>query len=321
MTVAPPLDPTASAAVRTFERHYRQLAFQRWLYSILGVGFIVVGLAAALWFANESNAGKFWDRLPHVFDFVSWLWPEDWRDVWRALLDLPSPNSDGTFATDYPEYRVYITEGFYVPEYIYKMSETINVAILSTLIGGAVAFVLCFLAARNTTTNGWLRFVVRRYLEILRALPEIVVAGLFAAILGLGAIPAVIAVATHTAGALGKLFFEVLENADARAEEGLMAVGAGWLQRLRYGYVPQVLPNFLSYALLRMEVNVRISTILGAVGGGGIGEQLRLSISNSWGPKAMAMILLLFVTIVAIDQLSAWLRRRLVGSQAFGVPV
>jgi phosphonate transport system permease protein len=248
---------------------------------------------------------------------VSWLWPKDWMDVWRAMLDLPSPNADGTFATDYPENRVYLTQSFYIPEYVYKMVETVNIAILSTLIGFAFGFLLCFLAARNTTANGIVRFVVRRYLEILRAFPEIVIAGLFAAILGLGPIPALIAIATHTAGALGKLFFEVLENADMKADEGLLAVGGGWLQRMRYGFVPQVLPNFLSYALLRLEINVRASTIIGAVGGGGIGELLRLAISNSWGPKALAMMLLLFLTIVLIDQLSAFLRRRLVSAHGF----
>ena len=173
------------------------------------------------------------------------------------------------------------------------------------------------LAARNTGPSAPLRWFVRRVMEIFRAFPEIVIAGLFAAILSLGPVPAVIAVAIHTIGALGKLFFEVAENADMRAEEGLRAVGAGWLLRMRFGIVPHVLPNFLSYALLRLEINVRASTIIGAVGGGGIGETLRLSIGRGWGAQTLAMMAILFVTVIAVDQISAHLRRRLVGREAF----
>ncbi|MCB1427343.1 MAG: ABC transporter permease subunit, partial [Notoacmeibacter sp.] len=139
----------------------------------------------------------------------------------------------------------------------------------------------------------------------------------FVAILSIGPIPAIIAVSIHTIGALGKMFFEVVENADMRPEEGLRAVGGNWVERVAYGIVPQVMPNFMSYFLLRLEINVRASTIIGAVGGGGIGEALRLSISRGHEAKTIAIIFLLFTTIVAVDQFSAWLRRRLVGDQAF----
>ncbi len=143
------------------------------------------------------------------------------------------------------------------------------------------------------------------------------IAGFFLAILSLGAIPAIIAVSIHTIGALGKMFFEVVENADMGPDEGLRAAGANWTERVWFGIVPQVLPNFLSYALLRFEINVRASTIIGAVGGGGIGEVLRLSISQTHEAKTLSIILLLFLTIVSVDQLSAFLRRKIVGDQAF----
>jgi phosphonate transport system permease protein len=306
-----------STAVETFERHYRQLALTRSLYTWGSLALLLVGLSASLWFANEANSGKFWDRLPHVFDFVSWLIPDDWSDVWRAMLDLPTPNSDGSQATDYPEGRHYLTETFYVPEYFFLIWETVNIAVLATLIAFVIGFALCFLAAGNVTGSRLARQLVRRCLEVFRAFPEIVIAGVFATIMGLGPIPAIIAITIHTIGALGKLFFEVVENAEMRAVEGVKSVGGGWLQQIRFGLVPQVLPNFLSYGLLRLEINVRASTIIGAVGGGGIGEQLKLSISNSYGAKACAIILLLFLTVLAIDQISAYLRRKLVGNQAF----
>ncbi|MEM0900324.1 MAG: phosphonate ABC transporter, permease protein PhnE [Pseudomonadota bacterium] len=299
------------------DRHYLEMRRQRRLYTGIGVGGILVAVFFALWFANETNAGKFFDRLPHFFDFVGDLLPRDGWEVWRAMFDLPSPYFDGSFKYDYPEGRVYFTDTLYVPEYFYKMIETLNIALLSTAIGFTFGFLLCFLAATNMTTTRWLRFFVRRFMEFFRAFPEIVIAGFFLAIFSLGPIPAIIAVAIHTIGALGKMFFEVVENADMKPDEGLRAVGANWFERVWFGIVPQVMPNFLSYTLLRLEINVRASTIIGAVGAGGIGETLRLSISQGHEAKTLAIILLLFTTIVAVDQLSAWLRRKIVGNQAF----
>jgi phosphonate transport system permease protein len=204
-----------------------------------------------------------------------------------------------------------------MPEYVFKMIETINIAIVSTLVGFFFGFLLCFLAASEPDHA---RMAARFRAPVSgnpRAFPEIVIAGFFAAILSLGPVPAIIAVAIHTIGALGKMFFEVVENADMKPDEGLRASGGNWIERVRFGMVPQVLPNFLSYTLLRLEINVRASTIIGAVGGGGIGEALRLSISRGHEAKTIAIILLLLTTVIAVDQLSAWLRRRVVGEQAF----
>jgi phosphonate transport system permease protein len=299
------------------ERHWQELAARRRLYTWLGLAILAVALTGSLWFANETNAGKFFDRLPYFFDFVGDMVPRDGFEVLRALFDLPSPYDDGSFKYNYPEGRLYITESFYVPEYFHKMLETLNIALFSTLIGLVFGFLLCFLAAKNLVANRLLRGFVRRIMEILRAFPEVVLAGFFLAILSLGPLPAVIAVSIHTVGALGKLFFEAVENADMKAEEGLRAVGASWVERVWFGIVPQVLPNFMSYFLLRLEINVRASTIIGAVGGGGIGELLRLSIGQGHQAKTLAIVLLLLITIIAVDQFSAWLRRKLVGDQAF----
>jgi phosphonate transport system permease protein len=122
-----------------------------------------------------------------------------------------------------------------------------------------------------------------------------------------------IAIAIHTAGSLGKLFSEVNENASLKPLEGLHSVGANWAQRMYLGVLPQVGPNYVSYALLRFEINIRASAILGFVGAGGIGYELRNSMS--WGQgrydEAAAIFLLLFTTIVVVDQLSGLLRDRL----------
>ncbi|RUY21529.1 phosphonate ABC transporter, permease protein PhnE, partial [Mesorhizobium sp. M7A.F.Ca.US.001.04.2.1] len=281
------------------ENHWKELANRRRLYTLGGVVFMIVAMSGSLWFANETNAGKFFDRLPHFFDFIDQMLPRDGWEIWRALFDLPSPYDDGSLKYNYPEGRVYLTQALYIPEYVYKMIETVNIALVSTLIGFVFGFVLCFLAASNLTTKRWLRFFVRRFFEILRAFPEIVIAGFFLAVLSLGPIPAIMAVGIHTIGALGKMFFEVVENADMKPDDGLKAVGANWIERVWFGIVPQVMPNFLSYALLRLEINVRASTIIGAVGGGGIGEPLRLSINQTHEAKTLAMILLLLLTIIA----------------------
>lgn len=306
-----------SDSARTVHEHYRGLIRTRRLYTILAVGTLAVFLVGALWFANASNAGKFFERLPFLFDFFIHFQPDDPMEIVRAMFDLPSPYEDGSQKYDYPLGRVALIGDLYLPEYFYQLLVTINIAVLSTIIGASFAFGLCFLAASNMTGSRPVRFVVRRLLELLRAFPEIVVAGLLVAIFSIGPIGAIAAVAIHTIGALGKLFYEVVENADMKPDEGLRAAGGNWLERVRFGLVPQVMPNFISYALLRTEINVRASTIIGAVGGGGIGEIFRRSLSNGHPAKTYAIIILLFLTIILIDWVSGHLRKRLIGNAAF----
>jgi phosphonate transport system permease protein len=148
----------------------------------------------------------------------------------------------------------------------------------------------------------------------MRAIPEIVIALLLIYILGGGPVPAMIAIAVHTTGALGKMFSEVAENADQKPVEGLASVGATWGQRMWLGVIPQVAPDWLSYVLQRFEVNVRASAILGFVGSGGIGYDLKIAMQ--WGggkyDQVVAIFLMLFLTIVLIDQLSSRYRQKLV---------
>ena len=311
--------PALSANGKAVEAAWRRLSAKRRLYT--GILVLLVGwaLASSLRYADDANAGEFFDRLSHFFDFTSWLLPADWNDVWRALLDRPTPHDAGTEATNYPIGRIPISGDFYLPEYFYLMLITLNVALLSTIVGFVGGGSLCFLAARNTMQNRYVRWLARRVAEVCRAFPEIVIAGLFAAILSIGPIAAIIAVGIHTVGALGKLYYEVVENIDMKANEGLEAVGANWIERVRFGTIPLVMPNFVSYALLRLEINVRASTIIGAVGGGGIGQELKLAISRGFGPKTIALVLLLLTTVIAVDQVSAWLRRQLVGETFLAV--
>ncbi|WP_117192949.1 phosphonate ABC transporter, permease protein PhnE [Rhizobium terrae] len=302
---------------RTILDHYQSQVRTRRIYTVVSIVVFVIVLALSLDFANDANSGKFFERLPYFFDFIKSFVPDSPLEIFRAMFDLPSPYSDGSIKYDYTSDRIWITDSFYIPNFFYQLLITINIAILSTILGASGAFFLCFFASTNLVGAGVTRWVVRRIMEILRAFPEIVVAGLLAAILSIGPIAAIIAVSVHTIGALGKLFFEVVENADMKPDEGLRASGANWLERVRFAILPQVLPNFVSYTLLRTEINVRASTIIGAVGGGGIGEVFSLSIGRDHAAKTYAIIILLLVTVVCVDQFSAWLRRRLIGKQSF----
>ncbi|WP_119943584.1 phosphonate ABC transporter, permease protein PhnE [Neorhizobium sp. NCHU2750] len=298
-------------------QHYRQQLRTRRVYTAISIVIFLAVLFASLRFANEANAGKFFERLPFFFDFIRSFVPDSPMEIVRAMFDLPSPYADGSLKYNYTADRHYITASLYIPNFFYQLMITINIALVSTIIGSALAFLLCFFASTNLVGAGVTRFVVRRIMEILRAFPEIVIAGLLTAILSIGPIAAIIAITVHTIGALGKLFFEVVENSDMKPDEGLRAAGASWVERVRFAIVPQVLPNFVSYTLLRAEINVRASTIIGAVGGGGIGEVFRLAIGRDHAAKTYAIIILLLVSIIIIDQFSAWLRRRLIGHQSF----
>lgn len=250
---------------------------------------VFVALMASGWhMAQDRNAGGFLNGLHQVFAFPS----EVFAEAWEKRSALP-----GIFLTHIP-----------------ALIETLNIAAVATLMGGLAAMALSLLATRGLARWPALIPVFRRTMDALRAIPEIVIALVLIFILGGGPVPAVIAIALHTGGALGKLFSEVAENADRKPVEGLQAVGATWGQRMWLGVIPQVAPNWLSYALLRFEINVRASAILGFVGEGGIGYDLKIAMQ--WGQgrydEVVAIFALLFLTIVVIDQISDRYRQKLV---------
>lgn len=278
-------DPNAIAA------EYRAQLSRRRSYGALLWGIFALLMISGFRLANERNAGGFLDGLPQLFDFPLELVHEAVEKAaglpaltWRALPAL---------------------------------AETLNIAAVSTILGAIGGGVMALLATRGLAPWPRLVPVFRRLLDISRAIPELVIALVLIFVLGGGPVPAAIAIAFHTVGALGKLFSEVAENASLRSVEGLQSVGANWVQRVWFGVLPQVAPNWASYAMLRFEINIRASAILGFVGAGGIGYELRNAIS--WGQgrydAAAAIFLLLFGTIVLFDQLTSMARDRLVKGQ------
>ena len=174
-----------------------------------------------------------------------------------------------------------------------------------------LAFGLAFLAARNVATRPWLAAGIRRLLEACRTVPEIVIALILVWAFGIGALAGILAIAAHTTGALGKLFAEVVENADLGAADGVKCAGGNWVQQMRFGVLPQVLPNFLSYAILRFEINVRGASVIGFVGAGGIGQELYSVIAQNYYEEISAIVVLIIVTVALIDLASERLRKRL----------
>lgn len=250
--------------------------------------FFAASMASGFLVAQERNAGGFLDGLHRLDDFPA----EVLTEAWDKRANLPG--------------LMWQNAG--------SLLETINIALVSTLLGVIGAGVLSLLITRGLARWPRLIGLLRRVTDALRAVPEIVIALVLIYILGGGPVPAMIAITIHTLGVLGKLFSEVAENADLRPVEGLASVGATWAQRMWFGVIPQVAPNWLSYALLRLEINLRASAILGFVGAGGIGYELKIAMQ--WGggryDQVVAIFLLLFLTIVVIDRLSDHWRHRLV---------
>lgn len=191
-----------------------------------------------------------------------------------------------------------------------KLAETLLIAYVATVLGGIGGFFLSFLAASNLGVSHILRFCVRRLLEFCRTVPELVFALIFVLAFGLGPMAGVLAIVIHTTGALGKLFYEVLENIDQKPVEGLIASGASWGKTMRFGALPQVASNFLSYSLLRFEINVRSAAIMGFVGAGGIGQDLITAIRKFYYPDVSAILVLIIITVMVIDLVTERLRHR-----------
>ncbi|MGJ4946371.1 phosphonate ABC transporter, permease protein PhnE [Bradyrhizobium sp. HKCCYLS1011] len=210
-----------------------------------------------------------------------------------------------------------IPEWFWgLKKWLKLLGETLLISYVGTLTGMVFAFCLNFLAAENTSPAPWLRFLVRRLLEFARTVPGIVFALIFVIAFGLGPMAGVLAIAVHSTGALGKLFSEVVENADMKPVEGIRSTGASWLSSMRFAVLPQVIAGFVSYTLLRFEINVREASVMGFVGAGGIGQELVVAIRKFYYSDVSAILVMIVVTVFLIDISTGWLRARLFGAEA-----
>ncbi|GLP88121.1 phosphonate ABC transporter, permease protein PhnE [Tritonibacter mobilis] len=281
------LTAQAPGSVAEIQAQYADLTRRKRIYGGVLLALFIALMMAGFRTADDRNAGSFADGYQRIFDYPA----EVLSEAGEKVAELPA----------------------HVVHFFPALVETLNIAGAATLLGAILGTLLSLLSTRGMAPWPALIPVFRRVMDICRAIPEIVIALVLIFLLGGGPVPAMIAIAIHTAGALGKLFSEVNENASLKPVEGLNSTGASWAQRMWLGVIPQVGPNYVSYALLRFEINIRASAILGFVGAGGIGYELKNSMS--WGQgkydEAAAIFILLFVTIVVVDQISGALRDRL----------
>ena len=195
------------------------------------------------------------------------------------------------------------------------MWDSIAMAWMGTLIAAVFAVPMSFLAAENLVGRP-VAWITRQIFNILRAVPEVILALLFIPVFGLSPMAGVLAIGIGSIGSLGKLFYEIIENVQSGPIEAADAVGASGIQRLRWGVIPQVAPELTSFLLYRFEINIRASAVLGIVGAGGIGGALADAIRfNEYGLAGLALIVVVVGTI-AVDTVSGAVRRRIVAGRS-----
>lgn len=190
--------------------------------------------------------------------------------------------------------------------------DTLAIAFLATVLAIPFTLLLCFPASFNLNRNYPVYFFCRRILEIARSVPDLVYALIFVFAFGLGPLAGILAILIHTVGALGKLFSEVNENVDLKSLEGVQATGANWWEVMFHGVLPQVLPNYLSYLLLRFEINVRGAAIIGIVGAGGIGQELMGAVRMFAMHEISAIVILIMLLVSIIDMSCEKVRLRII---------
>jgi phosphonate transport system permease protein len=189
-----------------------------------------------------------------------------------------------------------------------SLVETVQMALIGTTMAACLSIPLSIMAARNISPRP-VRAIARVILNGLRTVPSIIWGLFFVAIVGLGPLPGILALTFYASGYLGKFYYEAIEEIDPKPLRALKTVGAGPLQRFRFGVWPQVLPLFLGYTLYMFEYNIRSASVLGIVGAGGIGFYLYTYINNFNYPKATTALIALLIVVTIIDFASSRLRR------------
>lgn len=288
---------TGLPAVIRGEEAYQAARREKRRQMLLGGAILLACLLVSAW-VSEARPSTLWAGLPRIGEYFGKILPELRWDVLFA-----SAETEGSIA--FWLYRL--------PEWSWLIFETANMAALATLMGSAAALLLSFPAARNIAPSPLVYHLARRSLEAMRTVPEIVYALIFVWAFGVGPLAGILAIALHSAGANGKLFAEAIENADLKAWEGVQSSGGSWIHACRFAVLPQVLPNILSYLLLRFEVNIRSASVIGFVGAGGIGEELYKVISFNYYEEISAIVLLIILTVSCVDLVSERLRHAAIG--------
>ncbi len=226
----------------------------------------------------EVSFAKLWTGLPRLATWAARAWPPDLSEV-----DVLA----------------------------YRAAQTIAMGTVGTSFGALLAIPLCLLAARNVTTSAWLVIPARALLNMLRGIDSFIFALILVAAVGLGPFAGVLGLALHAAGSIAKLWSESIETAIPGPIEAVTMTGASRLKVIRYALIPDVLPSLTSITLYMWEWSVRASTVLGVVGAGGIGQELKNSVDLLQFDRVFTILLLVLAMVTTIDAISGWLRRRL----------
>jgi phosphonate transport system permease protein len=247
----------------------------------LRVALALIGLVAfyvVSWQLAKVNLAKLATGLPKMASWAAKAWPP-------ATDDLPV--------------------------LLVRAAETVAMAAIGTTVAALLALPVCVLAARNVTPSMALYYPTRWFLNALRGIDSFVFALLFVAAVGLGPFAGVLGIALHTWGSTAKLWAEAIENIPSGALEAAAATGASRIKVLLFALLPDAAPSMVSVALFWWEFNVRASTVLGVVGAGGIGQELKNSMDLLLFPRLFTIIAIILVMVTVIDAGSEWLRRRL----------
>lgn len=284
--------------VVAFEAERRRMLFRHRLQTLAGLILFSVLLAVSVQRSGLMDADIGGDPVARVGLFLQRMTPK-----LQAQALLSDRRTAGSLASWFYD----------LPLWLKACWQTFEMAALATAIGAALAVLAGLLSARNLMPWSPVRFAVRRTLEAIRTMPELILALILVAAFGVGPFAGVLALSVSTVGGLGKLFSEINEQIDPRPLEAIEASGASRLRQIRYGVLPQVLPAYASYALIRLEGNLAGAAALGIVGAGGIGIELQRAITFTEFDTYLAILLLMVAMIFVIDIVSEQIRHRLIG--------
>jgi phosphonate transport system permease protein len=211
------------------------------------------------------------------------------------------------------------TAGTQLWTFVHALAETVAIAFLGTLLAAIISFPLGFLAAKNVMTQRVVQFFARRFSDSIRGVDTLIWALIWINVVGLGPFAGVLAIMTSDIGSFSKLYSEAIEAVDQKAQEGVLSTGGSRIQSIRFGIIPQVLPVLISQTLYYFESNTRSATIIGIVGAGGIGLHLAEMIRTYEWDRVSFIILMILVTVAAIDALSSRFRKALMGKSTSAV--
>jgi phosphonate transport system permease protein len=250
---------------------------EQWARSVLRLALILGIVLACCGYVGLFDAARLSEGLPAIVSLVGEMLPPDFTDA---------------------------------PRWVRPLLDTLAMSVSGTALAVAFSLPLALLAARNTSPHPLVYHAARGLLNGLRTIPELILGIIFVAAVGFGALPGVLALGLHSIGMVGKFFAEAIEHADEAPVQAVRAAGASPLQVIVHGILPQVLPRLADTTLYRWEYNFRASTVMGAVGAGGIGLELMASLRILHYRNVSAILLLILVLVTLVDGLGSYLRRR-----------